>query len=302
MTASDRNRTRRRILTAVLLWTISIGPAFADDAETGKLLKDAGAKLAESKGFVTSVDLADASKLTDADFLRLAQLDHLKSLSLGKGIDDARLAQLAKLPNLDTLQTNLAQISDDGILPLAKLTSLHNLKFFHPSKSFTGAGLAHLAKMPNLDRLTVAGSFEFNDAGMAAVAELSGLKELRTWHAGATNDGVKKLKALKKLTSLHLGQRLTYKAPACPNDETIAILADMPALESLILDEARLSLTALQQFKKLPTLKKLTLSGIDLPKADVDRLKAELPAVKVEWTEPSEQYRKRIGALFGSQR
>jgi hypothetical protein len=297
MIATDR--IRRRYLAAVLLCLLCSCPAPADDADTGKLLKDSGAKVAESKGFVISVDLPDASKLTDADFLRMTQLDHLKSLSIGKGPDDARLALLAKLPNLDTLQTNIAQITDDGIQPLAKLTSLRNLKFFHPGKAFSGAGLAHLAKLPNLDRLTVAGSLEFNDAGMAAVAELSGLKEFRTWHAGATNDGVKKLKALKKLTSLHLGQRLTYKLPACPNDDTIAILADMPALESLILDEARLSLTALEQLKKLSTLKKLTLSGIDIPKADVDRLKSELSAVKIEWTEPSEQYRKRIGALFG---
>ena len=47
------------------------------------------------------------------------------------------LEQLAALPNLDTLQTNIAQITDDGIQPLAKLTSLRNLKFFHPGKSFS---------------------------------------------------------------------------------------------------------------------------------------------------------------------
>jgi hypothetical protein len=299
MTARNARRTAHRFCCIVSLWALCSCSVFADDAETGKLLKDAGAKVTESKGFLTSVDLADLSKLADADFARLAHLDHLKSLSLSGRFDDARLAQLAALPNLDTLQTNLAQITDDGLKPLAQMKTLRNLKFFHPGKAFTGAGLAHLAKMPNLDRLTVAGSFEFGDAGMAAVAELAGLKELRTWHAGPTNDGVKKLKTLKNLTSLHLGQRLTYKQPSCPNDETIAILAEMPSLQTLILEEARLSLPALEELKRLSTLKKLTLAGIDIPKADVDRLKAELPAVKIEWTEPNEAYRKRIGALFG---
>ena len=296
-------QTRQSLVASFLLRRPILGPlrvpVFADDAETGKLLKDAGAKVVESKGFLTSVDLADSSKLAAADFLRLTNLDHLKSLSLSGGLDDARIAQLATLPNLDTLQTNLAQITDDGVKPLARLKTLRNLKFFHPGKSFTGTGLTHLATMPNLERLTVAGSFEWGDVGMAAVAELAGVKELRTWHAGSTNEGVKKLKGMKNLTSLHLGQRLTYKQPACPNDETIAILAEMTPLESLILEEARLSLPALQQLKRLPALKKLTLAGIDIPKADVDRLKTELPAVKIEWTEPSEQYRKRIGALFG---
>ena len=99
--------------------------------------------------------------------------------------------------------------------------------------------------MPNLERLTVAGSLAFNDDGMAAVAQLTGLKEFRTWHAGGTNEGVKKLSELKNLKSLYLGQRLTYKLPACPNDETIAILSKFKSLESLQLDEARLTFGAL---------------------------------------------------------
>ena len=115
----------------------------------------------------------------------------------------------------------------------------------------------------------------------------------------ATNEGVKKLKELKNLKSLYLGQRLTYKLPACPNDETIAILSKFKSLESLQLDEARLTFRALQQLKQLPALKKLTLGGIDIAKEDVERLKQELPLAKVEWTAPNEAYQKRIRALFG---
>ena len=63
--------------------------------------------------------------------------------------------------------------------------------------------LVHLAELPNLQSLTVAGSLAFNDEGMAAVAKLTGLKEFRTWHAGGTDEGVKKLKALKNLKSLY---------------------------------------------------------------------------------------------------
>jgi hypothetical protein len=225
---------------------------------------------------------------------------HLKSLSLSNGLNDDRLSQLTVLAKLEYLQTNLAQITDDGVKPLARLKNLRNLKFFHPGKSFSGEGLVHLAEMPNLERLTVAGSLAFNDDGMAAVAKLTRLKEFRTWHAGPTNEGVKKLKELKHLKSLYLGQRLTYKQPACPTDETIGILAEFKSLESIQLDEARLTFTALQQLKHLPALKKLTLGGIDISKDEVDRLKTELPQVKVEWTEPNEVYQKRIRALFGS--
>jgi hypothetical protein len=220
-------------------------------------------------------------------------------LSLSNGLNDARLAQLANLAELEYLQTNLAQITDEGVKPLTKLHSLKNLKFFHPGKSFSGAGLAHLAAMPNLERLTVAGSLEFNDAGMAAVATITKLKEFRTWHTGPTNEGVKKLTQLKHLKSLHLGQRLTYKLPACPTDETIAILAELKSLESLQLEEARLTFAALRQLKQLPNLRKLTLGGIDIGQEDVERLRQQLPLAKIDWTEPSAVYQKRIRALFG---
>jgi hypothetical protein len=227
-------------------------------------------------------------------------LENLKTLSLSNGLNDDRLAQLAALAKLESLQTNLAQITDGGVKPLARLKNLKNLKFFHPGKAFSGAGLVHLKEMPNLERLAVAGSLQFNDDGMAAVAKLTGLKEFRTWHAGGTNEGVKKLKELKNLKSLYLGQRLTYKLPACPTDETIAIVAEFTSLESLQLDEARLTFRALQQLKQLPTLKKLTLGGIDIAKEEVERLRKEMPQAKVEWTEPNEVYQKRIQALFGS--
>ncbi len=77
------------------------------------------------------------------------------------------------------------------------------------------------------------------------------------------------------------------------------ILAEFKSLEALQLDEARLTFSALQQLKQMPALKKLTLGGIDIAKEDVERLRKELPQVKVEWTVPNEAYQKRIRALFG---
>ena len=73
----------------------------------------------------------------------------------------------------------------------------------------------------------------------------------------------------------------------------------MKSLESLQLDEARLTFAALKQLKQLPALKKLKLGGIDIPKEEIDRLRQELPQVKIEWTEPNEAYQRRIRALFG---
>jgi hypothetical protein len=41
------------------------------------------------------------------------------------------------------------------------------------------------------------------------------------------------------------------------------------------------------------------MAGIDVSKENVERLKADMPAVTIEWTEPNEVYQRRIRALFG---
>jgi hypothetical protein len=281
------------ILLALLL-------AFADDEAAAQALRDKGAKVVVAKGAVTSVDVADVSSWTEADFRRLTTLAGLKNLSVGKGLNDAMLAILAGIPELDTLQTNEAGITDDGVQALAQMTKLKVLKFFHPGKGFTGSGLSKLGGMPNLGSLTVAGSVAFADEGMAAVGRLTNLKEFRTWHAGQTIEGVKHLRELHNLKSLTLGQRLSYDPPTSLSNETLAILSELKSLESLRPEEARLNFDALVQLKQLPALKTLQLEGIEMPAADVERLKKELPGAAVQWTKPNDAYLKRIQKLFGS--
>lgn len=273
--------------------------ALQDDAEIVRQLREKGVKVVETKGKATSAEIPDCSAWAAEDFQRLARLSGLKSLSFGKGLKDASLPLLAGLTALESLQTNLALITDDGVKGLAAFKGLKILKMFHPCKEFSGAGLAALAELPALERLTVAGSLAFDDAGMAAVGKLTRLKEFRTWHAGQTLEGVKHLKSLPALQSLTLGQRLAYKPPTTLADETLAVLAELKSLETLQLEEARLKRESLALLRGLPALKKLTLQGIDLPEAEVELLRGDLPKVELTWTKPSEVYQKRINALFG---
>ena len=174
----------RRTVLALVVIALSAVPAGADDAEIAKVLKDKGAEATESDGVVTGLTVKDGSKLADDDFHQLTRLRRLKTLDLSNGLNDERISQLIALEGLEYLQTNLAQVTDDGLKPLAKLKNLKTLKLFHPDKSFSGVGLAHLADMPNLRSMTVAGSLAFGDHGMAAAAQLTGLTEFRSWHAG----------------------------------------------------------------------------------------------------------------------
>jgi hypothetical protein len=290
-----------RASAAALTAAFLVGsPAGADDAEIAGALRNKGAKVAEARGVVTSVQVEDCKRLVEEDYRAIGKLNGVKMLTFGAGLTEKSLAVFAGLPEVNYIQTNLLQFTDDGARTFAKFPKLRTLKLFHPDKAFTGSGLAHLAELSSLEQLTVAGSFGFNDEGMAAVAKIKGLKEFRSWHCGQTDEGLKKIRDMPNLKALYLGQRLTYKPPAFPSDESLAVLAEMKPLESLQLDEARFSLEALRKLKRLPALKKLTLGGVDISEADVEQLRKDLPGVDVKWTAPNDVYRKRINALFGA--
>jgi hypothetical protein len=171
--------------------------------------------------------------------------------------------------------------------------------FFHPGKGFTGTGLDALAKLPAFESLTVAGSTDISDEGMAAIAKIPHLKGFRVWHSGVTTAGVKSLAASKEMKNLVIGQRLANKPPTTVSDDILGALATMSSLENLTLQEARLTLPALSQLKQLH-LKRLVLDGIEIPEADITALKAVLPQTDVKWTAPNEGTMKRINGLFGA--
>jgi hypothetical protein len=124
------------------------------------------------------------------------------------------------------------------------------------------------------------------------------MQNFRTWHSGVTIAGVKALANFKELKDVTLGQRLAYTPPTTLSDDAVAVLAGMPSLENINLMEARLSLPALEKLKALPNLKHLTLTDIDIPSADIDTLKKEMPKVAITWAAPTAAM-KRINAMFG---
>jgi hypothetical protein len=280
---------------------LCVSPTRADDGDIEKELAGKGAVFTKTRGVTTGFSVKDCSAWTEVDFKNLAQLARLQNLDFGGGLTDQGVALIAPLADVEVIQTNKAQVTDAGVKAFAQLKKLRVLKFFHPGKSFTGTGLADLAPMASLQSLTVAGSDFFGDEGMAAVAKLVQLREFRCWHDAESLEGVAKLKGLTNLRNINLGQHLSYKPPATVSDPIVAILVEMKSLESIQLSEARLKLSALAELKELPSLKTLTLDGIDIPEADVEQLKKELPNVQIKWTKPPESYVRRIKSLFGAE-
>lgn len=283
----------QQVFVAAMVLLFGVHVARADSPLDA--LKKLGAKVVEVKGGI-QVQVA-AESFCDADFRALGACTSIKKLTIsGKTVNDATLPLLAGLADLEELSTDRTMLSDDGYRHFAAFQKLRSLALFHPSwdmKEFTGRGLAQLKVLPKLERLTFAGSTA-GDEALAAVGELTQLREFRTWHTRQTQAGNKHLLKLTKLTGLRIGQRLPQwgQSPAPSFDEsTIPLLAQMKSLERLELTEARLTAKGLLPLKQLPNLKQLLIQTTDIPAADIETLRSELPRVKIDYQPISDEER-----------
>jgi hypothetical protein len=275
--------------------------ARADDAAIAVQLEALGGKVSQKDGVVSQVEFRDCSKIGDAELRAIGQLAHVKSLTLyGKlhGLNDATVGHLKGLQELESLSTDGAQLSDAGLAQLAVLKNLRSASFFHLSfrmGGFTGKGFAEWKALPKLERLTVAG-MSMGDEGFAAIATLTGLHELSTWHTYQTEAGNAEIAKLPNLTSLRIGQRLPRadaKAPSL-SEASLATFVKIKTLGSLKLSEARLTAGALRTLKVLPKLKQLGIAESDIPAADVEKLRTELPGVKIDFQPLTDEQRKKL--------
>jgi hypothetical protein len=257
-----------------------------------------GFKVTEKGGVITGLSVP-GKDLTAEDFKSIAAIATLTQLGLeGDEVNDDNLKQLAELTGLQSMSCNGCSFGDEGFRVLAGFSKLKTLALFHHARSnpaFTGAGLAHLAELPEFDGLTLAGA-NVGDAALLAIAKLPHLSGLRLWHNTETAEGLKALSAMTSLRKLTVGQRLAGRPPkpASLCDAALPELAKIAGLEELSLQEARLGGEALLALKGLPKLKKLTVSQVDTPAADIEKLRAALPGVTIEWKPLTEEQGKML--------
>ena len=289
------------VLLSIVLALAAATSSSADDTATANKIEALGGKVTVKDGVVTELMFRDCSKLGDAEFRAIGELKHLKSLTLyGKchGLTDATIAHLTGLTELESIGTDGAQLTDDGLKAFTMLTNLKSASFFHTSfgmKGFTGIGFGWLKGCPKLEKLTVAG-ISMGDEGFAAISQITQLRELRTWHTYQTEAGNAHIAKLPHLTSLHLGQRLPghgNKAQSL-SDNSLATLAKMTALESLKIGEAHFTVDALLALKSLPKLARLSLYETDLTAPDVERLRSEMKNVKIDFEPLTGEQKKKF--------
>lgn len=254
---------------------------------------------------IVELSFRDSKRLGNEQWRAIGGLTSLKKLTAyggAKGLNDETVGFLAGLQELESLALDGAQLSDAGLQKLAVLEQLKRVSFFHLSfrkEGFTGEGFSAWTELPNLESLTVAG-MSMGDDGFRAIATLTNLRQLRTWHTYRTEASNAEIAKLPHLTTLKLGQRLPQRgaAPLSLSDASLETLVKIQTLETLEIGEADFHLPALRQLAQLPQLKRLKIDRTYLSEADIDALKSALPEVQIRFEPLTEDQRTKLDAYL----
>lgn len=264
------------------------GAARADDRAYADELKQAGHSVKlNADGQLVGLTLNKSENLTDADYEKIGALQHLKQLTFYGNcrMTDANAAAVGKLASLEELAANGTALSDEAFKSLARLKELRKLVFWHlgwQKVPITGTGFAELAECPKLETFGFAGS-TIGDDGLQALAKVKQLKHLVFYHTRVTDAGLAPLKALTDLREVNAGPQFSMRL----GDAGLATLAAIPSLETLTYSETILTYDgSLKHLKELKSLKSLKLEKTEIAPADLEKLQADLPGVKIEHTPP----------------
>ena len=144
------------------------------------------------------------SHITAAGLKHISSLPKLEHLRLrGSGIDDAALAELAKIQSLKILNLPQGQFTDDGLTQLKSLSNLIQLRF--KAEHVTDAGMQTLAEFPALARLHLI-DIPITDAGLKTLAGMEKLESLYIDGGNFSNSALDDLFAKRPSLHVHLNQ------------------------------------------------------------------------------------------------
>lgn len=173
-------------------------------------------------------------------------------------------------------------VTDDGLKHLKQFRNLTSLSLASPGPMFvngtrvipiTDAGMANLdlkyVVNLNLDGLPI------TDAGLKSLPDLPSLRSLQLTGTKIEGPGLSRIGAFRNIEQLLLnGGAVT--------DEGLRHLAGAKSLLMLSLDGMPFSAAGLKPVLALPSLRYLSIRGCQVPYEDVERIKVELPALRIE--------------------
>ena len=192
--------------------------------------------------------------VSDDALQHVGSLTEMRSLGLASTqCTGTGFVHLKSLRHLESVNFHFTPLNDAGLEAISQVPISGRLWFAHTK--FTDAGAVHLKHQTQLKRCGI-GSANKDSSG-AAVAALTAmpLEDLSLLDNQATTEGLlhaAKIKTLRRLDASH--------APTV-NDESMPLIAQLPALEEFKLGSAQITDAGLQALVASKSLKKLSLSG-----------------------------------------
>ena len=246
-------------------------------------LKSAGVNVSRLKEGGWNVEVKSVKDLNDDVWRQIESLPEVTRFSAGQGFTDADLARLCKVKSIRTIFFNGPAITDAGLAALNDLPELERFGVDH-SSVITGAGLPALKDAKKLTALGFGGCI-INDGGVADLVQLMQLKELKLGHVRITRKSFPLLAGLPNLERLEITPNWD---PHYYTAADFAALAPASKLGELEVHDMVLPWDdGLEHLKALKSLKTLDLYWCYVTDADMAKLKAALPNVKIDVRNPA---------------
>ncbi|MGE3804803.1 MAG: hypothetical protein AB7K24_09045, partial [Gemmataceae bacterium] len=210
-----------------------------------------------------------AEYIDDADLARLAGLSQLDTLRLNgsnAAYTEKGLAGLKNLTNLKRLEIKAPAATDGWLSILQGMTGLEELKL---QSRVTDAGLAHLAGLTGLTELSLGANY-IQGPGLAQLEKLSRLRSLDLARNSLTGTGLQELASLPDLSSLDL-------AGNSIDDAGLKNIAGLRALHWLVLADNVLTGAGLASLRDLPRLNRIVLARNRLTGVGLEHLNGPVP-------------------------
>ncbi|MEY4483043.1 MAG: hypothetical protein RL693_495 [Verrucomicrobiota bacterium] len=209
----------------------------------------------------------------------------------GAALDDAGMPRLAMM-NPEAVALNGSSLTGNGVAKFGEMKSLKTLHTMHVTRP-TPEAKAALSVHPALEVFSSDGAF-----GIEAITAPH-LQRVDMKHGAASDEFVLLLKNHPSLESV----RLWAKGYAGLSDAALATLVSIPKLKQLSLEFSVFTYAGgLNRLKELPNLATLDLKDVALSDADLAKLKADLPKVKITYTPMTPEYRTQWDAMMAKKK
>lgn len=273
-----------KIQIATILFASLITMRATTTLEVPEVLRETGATLSSDNGKVT-FSVRSKTPLTPAQWDAVEVAKPTRVMFHGNALDDAGMARLVRIDPTVVFINENSVLTGSGVARFGEMKSLLSLATNHSRKP-TPESKDAFSKHPTLESFSTIADF------CIEALYAPKLKTVSLEHGAANDVSVASLANHPALETLSLGRYGGSKL----TDAGFASIATLKHLKKLQVYLSAHTYQGLRLLKELPALTTLDLVEVELPAGDLEKLQADLPKVKITYTEVTPQTREKRAA------